>query len=271
MRSNSSRIIAGIICACLVIGLVAVYLVFPRTPVSSASSLESSTIGQTSSSSGGFSFSSGASQNGLELVIDLNSTTIQPREAIDAQIELVNTLGENVSVQLPPFSETTNYWEWSQQDSDCGVNPSNFLVDYAVFKGHFSAQNISEAGNQLLLAPAWAGPCNGYTYYNAVTFLPNGDVTNYTEINYSQPQLQTLPSYVVKAEANATTYYCTGTDPIDCGNSAGLVGYWNDTITTTRGLASPALSYFPPGQYTIVATDPWNQYVYVNFTVDADP
>jgi hypothetical protein len=32
-------------------------------------------------------------------------------------------------------------------------------------------------------------------------------------------------------------------------------------------LTSKSFSYFPSGEYTIVATDDWNQYVYAYFTV----
>ncbi|MDA4118301.1 MAG: hypothetical protein OK455_08155 [Thaumarchaeota archaeon] len=31
--------------------------------------------------------------------------------------------------------------------------------------------------------------------------------------------------------------------------------------------SSPAFTYFPPGEYTIVATDLWNQYIYTTFQV----
>jgi hypothetical protein len=33
------------------------------------------------------------------------------------------------------------------------------------------------------------------------------------------------------------------------------------------GFSSPAFVHFPPGDYTIVATDQWNQYVYATFVV----
>lgn len=278
MHSSSAGIITGMIAACLAIALIAAYVTVPQTPVFTDSFFKESPItGHAPSSSHGLTFSSGASRNGLELVVDLNSTNIQQREGLAAQIELRNTRGENLSTPVPPFDNTATYYAWNQQDNICGSNPSNFLVDFAVFKGHFSAQNISEAGSQLRLVPAWSGPCPPFGYYYAVTFLPNGDLTNYTQVNYSLPQPRS--SYLVKAEVNVTTYYCSGSGvagnggEIDCGNTHGLIGYWNGTVQGGKGdwydFASPAFTYFQPGEYTIVATDPWNQYVYVNFIVEA--
>jgi hypothetical protein len=238
--------------------------------------LQSTTEQQTST----YSNASGVSPEGLQLKMALNSSTIQSHGAISARVELVNTLNRNVSASLPLWSQasfaTQTIYVWSGYDQICNYNPSDYVVDFAVFQGHFSAGNISAAGNPLRLAPPFFPPCPGQSHPNAVTLLPDGDLTNYTDINYTLPPPR--PSYTVEAEVNATTYYCTGSGlgggggEIDCGNTTGLVGYWNGSTASPGGdfsYTSHAFTYFPPGEYTIVATDPWNQYVYATFVVQS--
>jgi hypothetical protein len=55
----------------------------------------------------------------------------------------------------------------------------------------------------------------------------------------------------------------------DCGASPGLVGSWNHGVAAGGDLnfTSPAFVYFSPEEYTIVATDDWNQYVYAILVV----
>lgn len=234
------------------------------------------TVNTTILPDGALALSSEVSPEGLQLRITLNSSSVSSHGALAARIDLVNTLDENVSAAVPALNQSSNYCKWNQQDQICGENPSGLLVDFAVFKGHISAGDISKAGQQLRLAPPFYPPCAAGASFNSVTLLPHGDLTNYSNVNYSQPPPRS--SYVVKAEVNATTYYCTGSGlgghggEIDCGNTSGLVGYWNATAVASGGdccdFASPAFTYFPPGQYTIVATNPWGQYVYATFIVE---
>ena len=290
-RPSYSRLAAAIVVAALVIGaaiLASSYLGTATTVTgtstatstgTSATTVSSTIISTVTADEGPLLYTSSVSPDGLQLNVVLNSSSIQSHGALTAQIELVNTLNRNVSASLPPWSQATlateTIYVWSGYDQICSYNPSDFVVDFAVFQGHFSAGNISAAGSPLRLAPPFYPPCGATNVYpSAVTLLPGGDLTNYTDINYTQPPPR--PSYTVKAEVNATTYYCTGSGlggnggEIDCGVTPGLVGYWNSSPTSTGGdlnFTSPAFTYFPPGEYTIVATDPWNQYVYAYFVV----
>lgn len=249
----------------------------PKTVTSTATSTTSTTITAAASSigvSGGPSlYVSGVSPTGIELEMALNTSSIQSHGALIAEIEVVNTLDRNVSLSMPPWSANQTIYVWSGYDQICNENPSDFVASFEVLQGHFTAANISAAGTPLREAAPFYPPCPGGAWPGGVTLLPNSDLTNYTDINYSVGPPR--PSYTVKAEVNATSYYCSGSGvsgnggEVDCGNTPGLVGYWNTSISVNGDLnfTSPAFTYFPPGEYTIVAADQWNQYVYATFQV----
>jgi hypothetical protein len=222
-------------------------------------------------------FSSGVSPDGLQLRMVLNSTSIQSHGALSAQIEVVNTLNHNVSISMPSYNQTITGLGQTMEslnlyDFTCGQNPSDFLADFALFQGHITAANLSSAGTPLRLATVFEPPCPVFYVGEApATFLPNSFqvIATYGAVNESQ-------SAAVNATVFATTFYCTGSGllggggEIDCGVTPGLVGYWNASIPIQNGqlgLNSPALVYFPPGEYTIVACDAFNQYLYATFVV----
>jgi len=231
----------------------------PTTESSPSTSTSSST------SSGGTSTTySTASDSGLDLQVMLNSSSIGSHGAVAAHIEVLNTLDHNVSLSVMPNQTITT---WNGYDFFCSSNPSDSLVGFALFKGHFSAGNVSAAGSPLQLAAPVALPCpynlpaNGTT-----TFLPNSDRT--TSSWYYAGALQ--PPYLVTAEVNATTGYCTASAMSGtCGPSSGLLGYWNPGFGSMGNmtLGSKDFTYFPPGEYTIVAQDDWSQTVYAHFQV----
>ena len=155
-------------------------------------------------------------------------------------------------------------------DYVCSLNPDYYFANFVLFKGHYSAENISSAGSPLPERYPLYPPCAG----NAntpfpVTFLPNGD-------KVIVPVPGQAP-FNVTAEENATTLHCAGPGiggnggEINCGyGQGGLVGYWNSSAYSADGnwsLTSPGFTYFPPGEYTIVAFDAWNQLTYATFTV----
>jgi hypothetical protein len=208
-------------------------------------------------------YTSGASPEGLQLQVTLNSSSIQSDGAMTAQIELLNTLNRNVSLSVPT---NQNISAWDGVDFLCDENPTYSLVGYALFDGHFAAGNISAAGSPLQLFPPLVLPCptRTATGLNVTTFLPNSDETMLAEYGLSK----------VTTELNATTGYCvTSTfatySSVNCGASPGLLGYWTPGpgISGNATLTSKAFAYFPSGEYTLVAADDWNQYVYAYFTV----
>jgi hypothetical protein len=208
-------------------------------------------------------YSSGVSSSGLQLTVKLNSSSIQLHGEIAVQIELLNVLDHNNSLVV---TTNQNISRWNEEDFFCGENPSHSLVGFALFKGHFSAGNISAAGSPLQLAAPVALPCPFSLNLNGTTFLPNSDKT----MSFSYYGQTQEPSYPVTAEVNATTGYCVNSpSSISCPGSSGVLGYWTPGFRYAGNmtLTSKSFSHFPLGEYTIVATDDWNQFVYAYFTV----
>jgi hypothetical protein len=206
---------------------------------------------------------SNISASGLQLQVALNSSSIQPKGEAAVQIELLNTVSHNVTLGVVPNQSISS---WNGDDFFCGANPSDNLVGFALFSGHFSAENVSAVGSPLQLAAPAAVPCPFRLGLNETTFLPNSDKM----ISSSYDGQTQEPSYPVTAEANATTGYCiTSASSSVCSPGSGILGYWNPGFGYTRNLtfASNYFTYLPTGEYTIVAVDDWNQTVYAHFQV----
>jgi len=267
MNSQSPRRFAGLAVAIVIAALIVGVGIYAASYLGTATTTTKTST--ETANEGPLLYTSGVSPEGLQLELVLNSSSVQSHGAITAQIEVFNTLDRNVSVS--GLVQNQNISEWNGDDNTCGSNPSSSLVGFAVFEGHYSTGNISAAGPPLQLAPPFYPPCAFTINPNAVTFLPNGDQA-IASIDSGQGQQS---SYQVTAELNATTRYCTGSGigghggEIDCGANPGLVGYWNHGIAAGGDLnfTSPAFVYFSSGEYTIVATDAWNQYVYATFVV----
>ena len=217
--------------------------------------IQSTNEPQVSSSSArarSLTFTSGVSPQGLQLRVILNSSSIQSYGAISGRVEVFNKLNRNVS--LSGLVQNQNISDWNGDDYLC-ANGASSIVGFALFRGHFAAGNISAAGQPLQLAPPEVIYCASSSPPTAVTFLPEGDQAVATD--------DFQKSYPVTVSVNATTGYA----------NPGLVGYWNDSIPTQSdfGFTSPAFVYFPPGEYTIVATDLWSQFVYTTFVVEPSP
>jgi hypothetical protein len=285
MSEYSRRITAGIVIVVIITAFVAIELdnLYAPSSTRSSTTIETKSISsnytsissnsKVTSSNYTTAISSGVSPAGLQLKMTLNSSTIASHGTIFVQIELVNTLNQNISVgPMPGFNQTVGALNLDMEsvnnyDFTCGQNPTQFLVDFTLLKGHYSADNISSAGTPLTLSAPIFPPCPGfYDGQSAVIFLPDGDQAVAT---YPYP----ISSARITSSLNATTFYCAPKAglqaPGNCGAGQGLVGYWNATADAQGDLnfTSPAFTYFPPGEYTIVAFDAWNQYSYATFTV----
>jgi len=252
--------------------IVVAVLALVSLPVQSTNEQQAST---SSAAAGPLAFTSGVSPQGLQLNMRLNATSIPSHGALGAQIEVVNTLNHNVSVSMPSYNQniaglgqTMGSLNWF--DYTCGENPSGFLADFALFQGHITAANLSSSGTPLSLNTHYVLLCPAsYPGQGQDTFLPKSDqvIAAHDLVN------QTIP---YAASVNPTTFYCTGPELAEnsgryCGNTTGLVGYWNASAPIQDGLLglnSSALVYFPPGEYTIVACDAFNQYLYATFVVE---
>jgi len=218
---------------------------------------------------------SGVSPDGLQLAVLVNSSTVQRGGAVSVQMAVLNTLDSNVS---PQVVTNQNISSWNGYDFLCGLNPSDSLVGFAVFAGHWSAGNVSAAGDPLQLMASVSTECALTRYPNGVTFLPASDRATYY---CDHPEDAECPySSTSAVEVNASTGYCV---PVPyqvnnqnftgygCGTqSDALFGYWDTSqhlSPQNATLASGSFVYFPRGEYTIVATDDWNQSAYAYFTV----
>jgi hypothetical protein len=207
------------------------------------------------------------SPSGLQLQIVLNSTSIRQGGALRAQIVLLNTLAGNLTL-APDYSSNPDILKWNGYDFLCGINQLWGLAGFALFSGLFSPENISSAGSPLSLAPQAAIPCVIWPRPVTVILLPYSDKT-IAYYNESSP-----PPVPGRAELNATTEACvnqTGGASLCGAVSTALFGYWNSTTpfleTRNATTSSPYFHYFPPGPYTLVAEDLWNQTVYTYFEV----
>jgi len=216
-----------------------------------------SSTSPTTSSEGSVAFVSPTSEQGLQLRVVLNSSVVPTNGSLGAQIGLYNTLDKNVSLSV---TEDQQISTWNGGDFLCSYNPSGNLAGFAVFEGDVTAANLSEAGKPLQLDPQLfpyiqIGCPTEESFPANVTFFPESNRVSY--------------AYGVVAAIDAKTLGCAYTEQASQCTGTGLVGYWNDSIPTAGnlGFSSPAFVYFKPGEYTIVATDEWNQYVYATFTV----
>ena len=203
-------------------------------------------------------YSSGVASYGLQLVVMLNSSVEEPGGTVRAEVLVTNTLNQNVTLAVP---QDQNISEWEPYDYIC---PSGYVVGFALFSGHYTTDNVSKAGPPLQLAAPIYPPCPAYPIVDRAVFLPNSDrVLTYT----SQGQGPINGSAQVYPE---TSYCSPGQGSVTCGSGQGLFGYWNSTSPVEGANAttlSKEFAYFPAGEYTLVATDAWNQFVYTYFVV----
>jgi hypothetical protein len=152
-----------------------------------------------------------------------------------------------------------------------GINPCGveyFPGGYAVLPGHVTSQNVSSLWRTVLvLTPGSGDACGGPpTTRGPIMFLPEGNQAVGTALDLSKPVAY---SQVMPDRLNVTSALCTGEQGTVyvCAGSLelpGLVGYYSSSTNKTNTVR---ITPFSPGEYTIVAWDDWDQYVYVNFVV----
>jgi hypothetical protein len=207
-------------------------------------------------------FSSPVGANGLQVNLYLNSTSMPADGALMGFVTVANTLDENVTVT--PLPQDVNLTSWPGGDiaaiDPCGSIP--FPGGYAVFQGHFDAGNISSAETHpLVLTPGPGGSCGAVGIHPALTFIPGGgQAVRITVAGY--------PNVILPDQLNVTSTLCTNLNGC-VYQHPGLVGYWTDSTACNGNATCSLLPFWPfsPGEYTIVAWDDWNQFVYVTFVV----
>lgn len=202
--------------------------------------------------------------SGLKLDVNLNATTIGVGSALGARVTFYNPFDRNLSV-LTTSPPNPTIAAWTADDFVCSSNSLNLLAAYALFQGHYSPENISSAGDPLVLAPPVYLPCMGAFGTGSAVFLP--DSSN-ASLGWPEGTYGVLST-------NATTEYCqdvpnlAGTYSIECPVGSSLFGYW-DNVTCCLGAATTSSSHFhylPPGEYTLAVVDEWNQTICAPFEV----
>jgi hypothetical protein len=171
-----TKLAAAIVVAAVVIGAgiaASSYFGTART-TTITSTVTETTISNVTVDRGPFLYASGVSAQGLQLQVAMNSSSIQSHGEVAVQIELLNTLSQNVSLTVVT---NANISGWNEEDFFCSQNPSQSLVGFALFKGYYSSENISAAESPLQLAAPVAVPCSFSLGLNGTTFLPNSDKT----------------------------------------------------------------------------------------------
>jgi hypothetical protein len=186
---------------------------------------------------------------------------------IATAITLFNPIGHNLSL-IPSVWENSTLAEWNNYDSFSGSTPLISMLGYALFQGHYSAGNISLAGNPLRLAPFVNVDEISYSIPKIITFLPNSDKAEMYLPIAAKGILDSITT-------TASTQSCLITFPetYECKGDTGLSGYWNTTalLTTQQAtLGSKYFHFFSPGEYTLAVQDMWNQTVYAHFLVTAN-
>lgn len=259
MNRRSARLGPSELSAVLVAIMVVVagtafdFSAFTAPATSTASQTAKASSFSTSLANGTVIYASPVSEQGLRLRIVLNSTSFLHGGTIGARLELLTTEA-NTTMPVPGFSMNEPVEVWNGYDYVCGGNPSNSVLAFAVFPGHYSSANISSAGQPLYVGAQFFPPCPNGGYY------PSGHSISFSSTG-------------VNAELNVTNGYCApnpGLQNGDCGALHALMGFWNRTATGDGSLSSRAFVRFPAGEYTIGATDLWNQYVYATFSVEPE-
>jgi hypothetical protein len=250
--------------ALIVVGVLALVALPSQSTIEAGTSTLSTASTPTTSTTLGersLVFASPVSDEGLQLRVVLNSSEIRANGTLGAQIGLYNMLDKNVSLSV---TEEQQISTWNGGDFLCGWNPSGNLAGFALFEGDVTAANLSKAGPPLQLDPQLfpyivIGCPTEESFPANVTFFPESNRISY--------------AYAVAADVDVKTLGCAYTEQASQCTGTGLVGYWNDSVSTggNLGFSSPAFVYFKPGEYTIVATDDWNQYVYATFSVVESP
>jgi len=198
--------------------------------------------------------------SGLQIQVKLNATTIPQGGALAAQISLFNTLDQNLSLSRGSSSDAA-IMNWDFYDFQCEYSAVGEVFGYALFSGHYAAQNISLAAGPLQLVPNIESACFGSPIADGIVLLPNSDNG---VLSFSQGQVGQVGT-LVPILMNATTEYC----PNGCEEGGGISGYWNATmpVYTPESTFSPNFVPLPPGQYTLAALDAWGGEVYAHFQV----
>jgi hypothetical protein len=255
--ANEKRVFAVlVVLVVLLVGVVTTFASQPGTGVTPTTSAEQSPTSYSTTS-----------PLGLRLQVQLNTSALESGSGLTAEIAVVNTLDQNLSLTATYLANST-ILTWNDYDFFCSNSGDSLraLFGYALFFGDYSAGNLSLAGDPLQLAPPVGIGCVTYVSPDSVVLLPGND----TAIIHTPNQQDVLEPLTLAAATESCQNPSPGTS--DCGAAKGLSGYWNVTGTgmlqpQEAAIGSNYFVYFPPGEYTLAVQDEWGQSLYAHFEV----
>ncbi len=242
-------------------------------------------------------FNSTVSLDGLQLGVALNTTSLPAGQGLSADVYLTNTLPRNISLpaNLTAFGGDSTL-ESLGRGYQCDGAGLLGVLNFGVYRGHYTAENFSQEPAPLLMEAPVPGSCpNPYYYVQSQTqgfeFAPNSDMATLSGQKTTEMHL-TLQS--INFTAVPYTFCCetiiqngsttTSRSGMDLGGSwspsEGARGYWTmppngtaipsfggSNILQTVNQVHDLYHEFGPGLYTIVAEDFWNQTAFAYFGV----
>ncbi len=171
--------------------------------------------------------------NGLELTLSLDSKTYQSGQQVGIDIDEKNTLSKTNTV--------TSSAKWPINGLGVGpCGPLNYPFGIAIFKGSYTAANVSSATPLQIYQPG---------IYMCPMILT--DISSYV--------FEPLSDNAAVFQMSEST--AVFTIAMDTEFEPAPMGYW---VSNNVGAA---FTNFEPGVYTVVAGDEWGALVLVHFTV----
>jgi hypothetical protein len=296
--------ILAVAVALLLVGAVMAYT-YSGTKTSGATRLSANGSSTTATGIEWTYFSSTISQEGLQLEVALNTTSLLAGKGVSAQVNLTNTLPTDVSLSANLTADSA--LAALSRNELCGGAGLVGMLNFALYQRHYTTANFSQEAVPLILeAPvaSVASNCAGYyaqSYTQNVEIAPNSDMSilsaNASFAGMFKPQ--TMEMHLSPGTGHCTTVpFVTGPGSSvvngsttttssatvlgwGCGPRATLNGYWtmppngyiaigsslNSTVLQALNDAYHYYHEFIPGSYTIVAEDHWNQTAFGYFEV----
>jgi len=178
------------------------------------------------------------SVHNLNLSMSLDNTTIKYGQMVGTSLDLWNILNTNNTVY--PSSN----WSFPLTQHSC---PLRYPMDYSIFKGYYTADNISSAAPVPYDRPEY-GPhsCSPISNYDASSYVfsPNSD--------------------------NALLNDSGSFFPEQMKYGSGALGFWGYYWLGMFFPNDNPLQSLPPGVYTVAGGDEWGQLLILHFKVVTD-
>jgi hypothetical protein len=290
--------ILAVAVALLFVGAVVAYTYF-ETKTNGATRLSSNVSSTTATGIGWTYFNSTISQDGLQIEVALNTTSLLAGKGLSANVYLTNTLPRNVSLSANLTAVPGSALEALGRGYQCDGEGLLGLLNFGLYQGHYTAANFSREAVPLVLQLPVANLCPNFYYYveaapQSVEFAANSNMVTVSgqkttgmhlslwTVNCTAGPYTSGPSTII---VNGSTTTSSGGTQLSlaCGPGyEGLRGYWtmppngkyifiehsnNSTVLQALKEAHGLYHEFTPGSYTIVAEDLWNQTVFAYFEV----